>query len=46
MGRRVVGAPDFVNRAFLALFADGVPADTALLAVSDGPASPDVSRGR
>ena len=42
----VVGAPDFVNRAFLALFVDGVPADTALLATSDGPASPDVSSGR
>ena len=36
----VVGAPDAVNRAFRALFADGLPAGTPLLATSDGPPSP------
>ncbi len=36
----VLGAPDFVNRAFRALFADGIPPDTPLLATSDGPPSP------
>ena len=36
----VLGAPDFVNRAFRELYADGVPANTPLLASSDGPASP------
>ena len=35
-----LGAPDFVNRAFRELFADGVPANTPLLAISEGPASP------
>ena len=36
----VLGAPDFVNRAFRELYPDGVPANTPLLATSDGPASP------
>ena len=36
----ILGAPDFVNRAFRELFADGVPANTPLLAISEGPASP------
>ena len=33
----IVGAPDFVNRDFLELYADGVPAGTPLLATSEGP---------
>ncbi len=36
----VLGAPGFVNRDFRALFAAGLPADTPLLAASDGPPSP------
>ena len=36
----VVDAPEIVNREFRALFADGVPAGTPLLATSDGPPSP------
>jgi len=36
----IVGAPDLVNRAFRELYPDGVPANTPLLATSDGPASP------
>ena len=39
----IVGAPDFVNRAFRELYADGVPVNTPLLATSDGPASPDTN---
>ena len=34
-------APDFVNRAFAALYADGVPALTPLVAASEGPPSAD-----
>ena len=34
----VLGAPALVNRAFRALFAEGLPADTPLLAASDRPA--------
>ena len=33
----ILGAPGFVNRAFRELFADGLPANTPLLAKSDGP---------
>ncbi len=36
----ILGAPDFVNRAFRELYADGVPINTPLLATSEGPASP------
>ncbi len=36
----ILGAPDLVNRAFHELYADGVPANTPLLATSEGPASP------
>ncbi len=36
----ILGAPGFVNRDFRALFADGLPAGTPLLAASDGPPSP------
>ena len=36
----ILGVPDFVNRAFRELFADGLPTNTPLLAKSDGPASP------
>ena len=36
----ILGAPDFVNRAFRELYADGVPVNTPLLATSKGPASP------
>ena len=35
----ILGAPDFVNRAFRELYPDGVPTNTPLLATSDGPAS-------
>ena len=35
----IPGAPDFVNADFRALFADGVPALTPLVARSDGPAT-------
>ena len=35
--RYVLGAPDFVNARFRALFADGVPALTPFVAASDGP---------
>ena len=35
----IVGAPEFVNRSFAGLFADGVPALTPLVARSDGPAT-------
>ena len=34
-------APDFVNEAFAALYADGVPALTPLVAASEGPPSAD-----
>ena len=36
----ILGAPDFVNRDFRELYADGVPINTPLLAKSEGPASP------
>ncbi|MCY4506982.1 MAG: fibronectin type III domain-containing protein [Acidobacteria bacterium] len=39
----VLGAPDFVNRPFHELFADGVPAVTPLVVRSDGP--PPVTAG-
>ena len=41
----VIGAPGFVNRSFVALFAAGLPAGTPLLATSEGPASPDPAGG-
>ena len=37
----ILGAPDLVNRAFRALYADGIPAGTLLIARSDGPPSAD-----
>ena len=37
----LLGAPDFVNRAFRELFLDGLPVFTALTAESNGPPSPD-----
>ncbi len=37
----ILDAPDFVNRPFAELFADGVPALTPLVAASPGPASDD-----
>ena len=37
----ILGAPDFVNREFRELFADGLPPITPLVAGSDGPPSPD-----
>ena len=37
----IVGAPDFVNRSFHELYADGVPPVTPLIAGSNGPASAD-----
>ena len=36
----ILGAPDFVNEAFVALFPDGLPALTPLIAKSEGPTSP------
>ena len=39
----IVGAPEFVNRSFAGLFAEGLAALTPLIARSDGPASPDPS---
>ena len=37
----ILGAPDFVNREFRKLFADGLPPITPLVAASNGPPSPD-----
>ena len=37
----ILGAPPFVNEGFGALYADGVPAVTALVAASAGPSSED-----
>ena len=37
--RYILGAPDFVNEAFVALFPDGLPALTPLIAKSEGPPS-------
>ena len=37
----IVGAPEFVNREFSELFADGLPVMTALTAGSEGPPSAD-----
>ncbi len=37
----ILGAPEFVNRPFVELFADGVPALTALVAGSNGPPRED-----
>ena len=36
----ILGAPELVNEGFVALFADGVPALTPLIAKSEGPPSP------
>ena len=33
----ILGAPDFVNRVFAELFADGVPSVTPLVVKRDGP---------
>ena len=35
----MLGAPEFVNRPFYDLFADGLPTVTPLIARSDGPAN-------
>ena len=35
----ILGAPDFVNEAFVALYADGLPSLTPLIAKSEGPPS-------
>ena len=37
----ILGAPAFVNEAFAALYAEGVPALTPLIAKSEGPPSAD-----
>ena len=37
----ILGAPGFVNRPFLELYAEGVPAVTLFIAGSDGPATVD-----
>ena len=36
----ILGAPELVNEGFVALYADGVPALTPLIAKSEGPPSP------
>ena len=36
----ILGAPDFVNRSFRELYAEGIPPLTPLIAGSNGPASP------
>ena len=41
----ILGAPEFVNRAFVELFADGVPPLTPLVAGSNGPPSTDPNHG-
>ena len=41
----ILGAPEFVNDGFRALFADGVPVLTPLTVKSDGPPSADPNRG-
>ena len=41
----ILGAPEFVNEHFRALFADGVPALTPLTVKSDGPATPRPTTG-
>ena len=40
----VLGAPDFVNRAFFELYEGGLPPVTPLLARSDGPPAPGAGR--
>ena len=37
----ILGAPEFVNEAFVALYADGLPSLTPLIAKSEGPPSAD-----
>ena len=41
----ILGAPDFVNSAFVELFSDGVPPVTPLVAASNGPPSSDPNLG-
>ena len=41
----ILGAPEFVNRPFVELFADGVPPLTPLVAGSNGPPSTDPNHG-
>ena len=41
----ILGAPDFVNRPFLDLFADGLPAVTPLVAKSDSPLTASADGG-
>ncbi len=40
----ILGTPEFVNRSFLELYAEGVPATTLVIARSDGPPTADPSR--
>ena len=40
----ILGAPEFVNRSFLELYEEGVPAVTLFIAGSDGPATANPSR--
>ena len=42
----ILGAPDFVNRSFRELYADGLPPMTSLVAGSNGPPSADTVVGR
>ena len=39
----ILGAPEFVNRAFVELFADGVPADASMIAKRDAPSPTPVA---
>ena len=41
----ILGAPDFVNRPFFDLFADGLPAVTPLVAKSDSPLTASADGG-
>ena len=41
----ILGAPDFVNEEFVALYADGLPSLTPLIAKSEGPPSPAPESG-
>ena len=41
----ILGAPDFVNEAFVALFPDGLPALAPLVAKSEGPPAVGPERG-
>ena len=41
----ILGAPEFANRSFRELFADGLPSITPLVARSEGPPAAGADRG-